>query len=55
MKVRQVCLKNECDNKPEEVQVGDITHNFCCMKGFEKSLKQFNEFVANRSGNAQMN
>jgi len=55
MKVVQVCPENKCDKKPEQVEVGNIKHNFCCMKGFEISLKQFNEFVANRGELPLMN
>lgn len=39
MKVIQVCKASECDKNPLiGVQVGDKTFNYCCRKGFEKSV-----------------
>jgi hypothetical protein len=52
-KVRQVCNENECDNKPEEVEVGNVKHLFCCMKGFQKALDEFYEYL--KSGKTAQN
>lgn len=45
-KIVQVCKEKECDKTPTEpITIGNETHIFCCQKGFEKSLKDFAEFV----------
>jgi len=41
MKIVKVCKESECDNKPITVD----SNNFCCQKGFEKSLENFREYL----------
>lgn len=41
----QVCRK-DCDNKPVKEKVGKAEYEFCCEKGFIKSLKDFSDFVS---------
>lgn len=54
IKVVQVCKEDECLNKPEmNVEVGNQTHNFCCIKGFEKALNDFSEYL--KSGKTVQN
>lgn len=41
-----VCLTKtgvSCDESGEVVEVGGKTHLFCCMKGFEQSLIDYQE------------
>jgi len=46
LKVIQVCPIEVCDNKPTgPIKVGNQTNNFCCQKGFEKSMEDFNNFL----------
>lgn len=45
-KIIQVCDILNCDNKPIfNIEVGNKKHNFCCQKGFEQTIKNFNEFL----------
>lgn len=47
-KIIQVCKESECDNKPlMDVEIGSKKHNFCCEKGFEKALSDFDEYLKN--------
>lgn len=49
MKVIQVCKENECENTPVfNMKIGSHTHNFCCQKGFEKSLSEFTKFLGKK-------
>jgi len=41
MKIVKVCKESECDNNP----IATNGHNFCCQKGFEKSLEDFREYL----------
>jgi hypothetical protein len=45
--IKQVCELESCDNNPLKVEVGKETHTFCCPKGFQQSLKLFQEYVKN--------
>lgn len=45
MKITQVCKEEECDKKSTDVKIGSVYYIFCCQKGFEQSLKAFEEFV----------
>jgi len=45
MKVIQVCHPVLCDQEPTQQLVGNKAHWFCCMKGFEQSLKEYAESV----------
>lgn len=46
MKVIQVCKENECDkNLLIGVEIGDKTYNYCCRKGFEKSVNDFSKTI----------
>lgn len=40
-KIVQICDINKCDKKPVTIEVGNVTHLFCCQKGFEQSVKDF--------------
>lgn len=40
MKIIQVC-KDKCGKKSHTVKVGSVTHVFCCIKGFKKTLADF--------------
>ncbi len=47
-KIKQICNLKDCDKKPViDVQIGNKKHDFCCQKGFEKSIKDFNDFIKN--------
>lgn len=48
-KLIQVCELNECEQKPEEVTVKNKRYTFCCIKGFEKSLKEFEDSLKHES------
>ncbi len=49
MNIIQVCKEKECDNKPVlNVQIGSHKQNFCCQKGFEKSLSEFTKFLGKK-------
>ena len=51
MKIVQVCKKDECLKEPElNVQIGNQTHNFCCINGFQKSLDDFQEHLRTGKG-----
>lgn len=47
-KVIQVCSTEECDNLQVNEQVGSGRYNFCCRKGYEKSLQEFNKFIGKK-------
>lgn len=47
MKVLQVCHKVLCDHEPTQELVGGKATWFCCKKGFEQSLKDFANHIAN--------
>lgn len=34
-KIVQACIVN-CQNKPFTIKIGDITHTFCCEKGYNE-------------------
>ncbi len=49
MSLIQVCNEKECDNKPVlNVTVGSHKHDFCCQKGFKKSLEEFTKFLGKK-------
>lgn len=42
----QVCDPKDCENSPiVDVEIGNEKLNFCCQKGFEKSLLDFSRPV----------
>lgn len=44
----KVCKDNECDKNPTEpLEIGNEWYIYCCIKGFEKSLKDFTEWLKN--------
>ncbi len=46
MKMYQVCDPADCENSPiTDVEIGNQKLNFCCQKGFEKSLSDFTKSV----------
>jgi hypothetical protein len=46
MEILQVCKEKECENKPVmNMQIGSQTYDFCCQKGFKKSLEEFTRFL----------
>lgn len=54
MKIVQVCKEVECNKEPlMNVEVGNQIHNFCCMKGFEKALSDYQEYL--KSGKTVQN
>lgn len=54
IRIVQVCKEIECLNTPEMgVEVGNQTHNFCCIKGLEKALNDFSEHL--KSGKTNQN
>jgi hypothetical protein len=49
MEVKQICKESECDNKPvTNMTIGNGNYNFCCQKGFEKSLNEFTKFLGKK-------
>jgi hypothetical protein len=48
IKVIQVC-SSDCEKKEFTAKVGNKTTNFCCKKGFEKSLRDFSRSISNPS------
>lgn len=44
-KLIQYCSLETCDNQPVKEKVGNVTHSFCCAKGFEKSLLDFSNSI----------
>ena len=43
-----VCKKDKCKNEPFEAKVDYKTYLFCCQKGFEKSLKDFQKSIKDK-------
>lgn len=49
MTIIQVCKEGECDQDPVySVEVGKQVNNYCCMKGVEISLKEFQQSLMDR-------
>lgn len=46
-KIFLVC-KSECENKPFKAEVGNTEHNFCCEKGFKKTLVEFTKSISKK-------
>jgi hypothetical protein len=40
--------KVECDNKPYTVIVGAKHQTFCCQKGFNKTLEDFQNYISKK-------
>lgn len=54
MIIVQVCKESECENIPlPNIEIGNMVHNFCCQKGFEKALSDYQEYL--KSGKTNQN
>jgi hypothetical protein len=45
-KIIQVCDIDKCLAIPFTTTAGNLTHTFCCQNGFEQSLKDFQDHLA---------
>lgn len=47
----QVCREAECDKKPVTAKTGNKEHIYCCEKGLEQSLMDFQEYLKKKDTN----
>lgn len=44
----QICPPEVCDNQPVMAKTGNKEHKYCCQKGLEQSLKDFEEYLSEK-------